>query len=85
MSNIHLVPWGRGRVGLVILYSENYTTLWNGAMGWGCQAPQTWDVAEQVWGLGWGEQEEKAFLGKKDHDGGLGVRMPGSLHSPVAV
>lgn len=48
MSNIHLVPWGRGRVGLVILYSENYTTLWNGAMGWGCQAPQTWDVAEQV-------------------------------------
>lgn len=76
MSNIHLVPWGRGRVGLDILYKENYTTLWNGAMDWGQQAPtQTWDVAEQVWSLGWGEWEEKAFL-KLMESGCLGLSIP---------
>lgn len=56
VSNIHLVPWGRGRVGLDILYSENYTTPCNGAMDWGCQAPRTWGMAEQVWG---GENRRK--------------------------
>lgn len=69
VSNIHLVPLGRGRVGLDLLYSKKYTTPCNGAIDWGRQAPQTWDVAEQVWGLGWGEWEIKAFLGKKDQDG----------------
>lgn len=44
-------PLGEGEgVGLDILYKENYTTPWNGAMD--CDlCPQTWD-AEQVWGLG---------------------------------
>lgn len=39
MSNIHLVPWGRGRVGLDILYKANYTTPWNGAMDLGTPGP----------------------------------------------
>lgn len=84
VSNIHLVPWGRGRVGLDILYSENYTTPCNGAVDWGCQAPQTWGVAEQVWG--WGEQKEKAFL-RKIRMGSWG-QVAWSLHlppPPVAV
>lgn len=37
VSNIHLVPWGKGRVGLDIFYSENYTTpavgTWTGEPG----------------------------------------------------
>lgn len=77
VSNIHLVPWGRGRVGLDILYSKNYTTPCNGAVDRGCQAPP--DLGCGKAGLGWGEQKEKAFLGKKDQDGVLGS---GCLVSP---
>lgn len=79
VSNIHLVPWGRGRVGLDILYSENYTTPCNGAVDWGCQAPP--DLGCGRAGLGWGEQKEKAFLGRRIRMGSWG-QVAWSLHSP---
>ena len=41
-------------------------------MDWGRQALQTWDVAEQVWDLGWEEQEEKSFLGRRIRMGSWG-------------
>lgn len=56
VSGIHLVPRGRGRVGLDILYSENYTTP---AVGpWTGHARLPRPVLEQVWVWG-GENGRK--------------------------
>lgn len=69
-------------MGLDILYSENYTTL-SGAMDWRQQGPQTWDVAEQVWGLRWDNGRRPSYK-KKDQVGVLESGCLG-LSIPVAV
>lgn len=65
-------PLGEGKGGSrYTIFKELYYPC-NGAMDNGCQAPQTWDVAEQVWGLGWGVQEEKACIGRRIRMGSWG-------------
>ena len=70
-------------MGLDILYKENYTTPWNGAMDWGRQAPRLgmWQSRSGAWE---GRMGGKG-LPERRSGWGLGVRMPGSFHSPVAV
>lgn len=65
-------PLGEGKGGSrYIIFRELYYPLQWGH-GLGTPGPQTLDVTEQVWGLRWGEQEGKGFLGKKDQYGVLG-------------
>lgn len=66
-------PLGWGRVGLDTLYSENYTTLCNGAT-------DPWTGVTRPPGPGVGRTGGKACLGE-GAGGGLGVGMPGPLHS----
>lgn len=66
-------PLGWGRVGLDTLYSENYTTLCNGAA-------DPWTGVARPPGPGVGRTGGKACLGE-GAGGGLGVGMPGPLHS----
>lgn len=73
VSNIHLVPWGRGRVGLDILYSENYTTLTVGPS----------DLPRGRADLGPEVGRMRGHLtGKKDQDGVLGS---GCLGLPIPL
>lgn len=73
VSNIHLVPWGRGRVGLDILYSENYTTLTVGPS----------DLPRDRADLGPEVGRMRGHLtGKKDQDGVLGS---GCLGLPIPL
>lgn len=63
-------PLGEGKGGSRYIQRTKLPALgpWIGD----ARPPQTWDVTEQVWGLGWGVREERAFLVRRIRMGSWG-------------